>query len=69
MSLVVGIDIGATWLKAALADGEGRILYKKAERTNREGEELLSQLLRLAGELVARAGPSNVSAVGIGAVG
>ena len=69
--LVAGLDIGATWLRAALADLEGRVLFKFSERTARSQEALEAQLSRLARVLAAKARSlgARLRAVGVGAVG
>ena len=70
-TLVLAFDIGATWLRAALADGEGRILHRLTVRTARESRALEAQLARLAQELLgkARALGGHVAAAGVGCVG
>jgi len=69
--LVLAFDIGATWLRAALADGKGHILHKLIERTARESRALEAQLTRLAQELLSKAQAlrGNVVAAGVGCIG
>ena len=67
--LVIGLDIGATWLRAALANEDGRIILRASERTGRSEEELETQLKRLVRELSARAGDARIMAVGVGSIG
>jgi len=66
---VVGIDIGATWLRAVLADGEGRFLLKKRERTEQSEEALEAQLVQLVRALLSETGVEELDAIGVGAVG
>jgi len=70
-TLVLAFDIGATWLRAALADGGGRILHRLTVRTARESRALEAQLAGLAQELLdkARALGGRVAAAGVGCIG
>ena len=52
---VIGVDLGGTHLRAALADGSGRLLAQLDERTR---ADLVEQLERVIGELATvQAGP------------
>ena len=69
MAFVIGIDLGATWLKAALADRDGHILRKAMVRTRRDREALASQLVAIVKGLLEGLSPSSVAAIGVGAIG
>lgn len=68
---VIAVDLGGTYLRAALADGEGRVFAKRRVKTlAHEGRDaVLERIFALLGELEAEAGGSVVAAIGIGAPG
>ena len=69
--LVLAFDIGATWLRAALADEKGHVLHRLIERTAGGSRALEAQLARSAQELLGRAQAlgGNVVAAGVGCIG
>jgi len=73
MQYYVGIDLGGTNIKAGVVTSEGVILNKKSIKTNvnRPMEEIVSDMGRLATEVIAEAGLSktDVTAIGIGSPG
>jgi len=70
LKLFVGVDLGATWVRAALVNGELRTLAKKAERTDVSSEEELQrQLVRIVSELLSETGVRRVEAVGVASIG
>ena len=66
---MVGVDLGATWLRVVLADEEGRFIVREEERTGAGGEPVEAQLLRLVRAVLSRAGIEKPRAVGVGAIG
>jgi predicted NBD/HSP70 family sugar kinase len=69
---VVAVDLGGTWVCAALSDGAGALKAKAQERTDaRSAEAVSNQLIRLV-RCVCRNGGVNVrrlGGVGIASVG
>ena len=65
----MGIDLGATWLRAALADERGRLLFKRVERTEPSQEGLEQQLVHIVRALLSEAGLRRPGAIGVGAIG
>jgi len=54
---IAGIDLGATWLRVAVADLKGALRSRRAARTARSGlQALLDQLRRLVAGVAADAG-------------
>jgi len=68
--LVIGIDLGATNLRAALGDSEHGIIRVVKERTISEGtsEDLLNQLIGIV-KRVASEELGEIEAIGIGSIG
>lgn len=69
---VVGIDLGATYIRVATADACGGIRSRIRERTARTSlDALLEQIVRLVGQAAGQAGirPGKLLAVGIGVPG
>lgn len=70
MRLFIGIDIGATWTRIALADASGSILKKVAFRTPRTGEEdaipraIIETIRSEFGQHL-----ENVERIGVGSIG
>ena len=73
MQYYVGIDLGGTNIKAGVVTSEGVILNKKSIKTtaDRPMEDIVSDMGRLASEVIAEAGLSrtDVVAIGIGSPG
>jgi glucokinase len=67
---VMGMDLGGTYLRAALTDEYGRIVLKRrVETLAREGREaVLERIIALLNEIKGEAG-QRVAAVGVGAPG
>jgi glucokinase len=64
-SHVLGIDVGGTKLRAAIADGAGAVIAETTEPTDgREAGRLVAQVRRVAEDLERRTG-AQVAAVGI----
>ncbi len=68
---VIGMDLGGTYLRAALTDEYGRIVLKRrVETLAHEGREaVLERIVALLNEVKGEAGGRGVSAVGVGAPG
>jgi glucokinase len=68
---VIGMDLGGTYLRAALADQYGRVvLERRVETLAHEGREaVLERVVALLNEVKGEAGGRGVSAVGVGAPG
>lgn len=68
---VIGVDLGATWIRAAISDAKGNILCKKAEKTwkGKNGEMIGKQILAIITSLMEETGVSDITAVGIGSIG
>jgi glucokinase len=68
---VMGMDLGGTYLRAALADEYGRVVIKRrVETLAHEGREaVLGRIVALLNEVKGEAGSRGVSAVGVGAPG
>ena len=73
MQYFVGIDLGGTNIKAGVVTSEGELLTKKSVKTNvsRPMEEIVSDMGRLATEVIAEAGltKTDIAAIGIGSPG
>ena len=68
---VMGMDLGGTYLRAALTDEYGRIVLKRrVETLAHEGREaVLQRIVALLNEVKGQAGGRGVLAVGVGAPG
>ncbi|RLE81707.1 MAG: ROK family protein, partial [Thermoprotei archaeon] len=69
----IGVDIGATNIRVALADDKGRILVKKHERTIKRGSgtDLTAQVIRMIKEVlsITKTDLEDVKGIGIGTIG
>ncbi|MBC7120884.1 MAG: ROK family protein [Candidatus Methanosuratus sp.] len=69
MGYAVGLDIGGSWIRAALGDKEGKILRKSVRRVASGSEDqFISQVIEMVRE-VCRGDPGEVEGVGVGAAG
>lgn len=69
---VVGVDVGGTTIKVAVANAEGDVLSDVRSPTQRgSGEAILEGILETIGQAIEEAGmlPADIRAVGIGAPG
>jgi len=68
---VVGVDLGATWVRVALSDENGNILGKLSEKTYKgeNGEKISEQILNMIFKLIEKTGVTSISAIGIGSIG
>jgi predicted NBD/HSP70 family sugar kinase len=67
---VIGIDVGATNTRAAIADAQGRLLATSRVRTDGSSEaSLRKQLVVLRDELVQRSGAAEPGSIAIGTPG
>ncbi|HDD64467.1 MAG: ROK family protein [Thermoprotei archaeon] len=70
---IIGVDIGATYTRVALADNEGKILDKVVRHTVREGEGILltRQIIDMIREVSSRnhVDFKMVKGIGIGTIG
>ncbi len=63
----LGVDIGATWVRVALADTDGEILAKKREAIQTSEELVVSkQIARLGGKLLREVGCRKDDLIGLG---
>ncbi|MFW6190929.1 MAG: sugar kinase, partial [Candidatus Bipolaricaulota bacterium] len=63
----LGVDIGATWVRVALADTQGNILAREKEKIQTSDELGVSrQISRLGSQLCKQTGRSRKELVGIG---
>lgn len=73
MAYGIGVDVGATYTRVALADESGEFLAKISEKTVREGDSLAltSQIISLVERAMEESGISikRVSGIGIGSIG
>jgi glucokinase len=68
----IAVDIGATWMRVAIGDEEGRILKKLSERTKREGKSgkvIADQVLSLISSLIGKIDVGDIEGIGIGSIG
>lgn len=68
-SYVVGVDLGATWLRAVLADEEGHFITRREERTVAREGAVEDQLIGIVRAVLSRAGVEKPRAIGVGAIG
>jgi glucokinase len=72
-TLIVAVDIGATWIRTALADGRGNLHGKASIPTPRDGTqaEILAPLSTAIDELLASRAPTapQPTAIGVAAMG
>ncbi|MEM2929838.1 MAG: ROK family protein [Thermoproteota archaeon] len=69
---MLGVDLGATNVRVALADTDGRIVLRKAERTTgRTGLDVVRQIVEMGTSALNSAGltEKSLKAVGIGSIG
>jgi glucokinase len=72
LSIVLGVDLGATNVRIALADINGKILLKKAERTvGGTGLNVVKQIIEMCDNALKslRITEKEVKAIGIGSIG
>ncbi len=65
MPRALGFDVGGTNLRAAVVDGSGRILIRRAERIGRDPEAVIARLLSLGAALME----PGLAGIGIGVPG
>lgn len=65
-SVAIGIDLGATNLKAAAVDREGHILTAHTQQVVREPDEAITEMAMLVGRLLSAASMDRPHLVGIG---
>jgi glucokinase len=69
---VMGVDLGATWVRVALSDEMGRLVEKSRERIDKSSETAISnQIARLAESTLHKKGirPKHLEGVGIASAG
>lgn len=72
MSTVLGVDLGATNVRIALADMDGKILFKKTEKTaGGTGLDVVRQIIEIGNNTLKSLGitKKDVKAIGIGSIG
>ena len=64
---VMGVDLGATWVRVALSDERGRFVEKAQERVDKSSETAISnQIVRLAESTLQKKGISSGHLEGVG---
>ena len=65
--VAVVMDVGGTWIRGALADDKGRILWhcREPSRTDSDTEGLVAKVEQIARQAVAQAGTSAIRGIGI----
>lgn len=64
---VVGVDLGATWVRVALSDKNGKIIEKARERTNVSDEKAISnQIVRMVHSLCKKNSITTANLMGVG---
>lgn len=69
---VIGVDLGATWVRVALSDERGRFVEKARERVDKSSETAISgQIVRLTESTLQKKGisPRHLEGVGIASAG
>ncbi len=72
MSIVLGVDLGATNVRVALSDAEGRILLKKTGRTTGgTGRDVVRQIVEMGRNALSslELTDRSLKAVGVGSIG
>lgn len=72
MSVVLGVDLGASNVRVALSDANGKILLKKSERTTGvTGLDIVKQIVEMGRSALNYLGftDKNLKAVGVGSIG
>ncbi|MEM1557673.1 MAG: ROK family protein [Thermoproteota archaeon] len=72
MSVILGIDIGATNVRVAAADLNGSILLKRSEKTvKKSGMDMMNQVLRMSDAILnsLKLRKEDVKSIGIGSIG
>lgn len=72
MSIVLGVDLGASKVRVALSDLNGKILLKKSERTTgTTGIDIVNQIVEMSRNTLSSLGLTDESlkAVGVGSIG
>lgn len=64
---VIGVDLGGSWVRAALSDEDGNFIAKLKEMVDRESEKAISnQIIRLARSLCSKSDVNFTDIKGIG---
>ena len=64
---VIGVDLGATWVRVALSDKNGKIIEKARERTNVSDEKAISnQIVRMVHSLCKKNSITIANLMGVG---
>ncbi len=68
MKYVIGIDLGGTFIKGGIVDGDGNILVEDKTPTecDKGGDKVVENIARLATELLEKAGVEKSQTVGLG---
>ncbi|MEM2611943.1 MAG: ROK family protein [Thermoproteota archaeon] len=72
MSVVIGVDIGATNLRVAVADLKGNILLKETGKTpNQSGLEVVNQIIQMSDRALGllKLSRGDVKSIGVGSIG
>jgi len=65
----IGIDLGATWIRVAIADKHGNILRKAKVPTPKKYPELITSILQTVNQVRRDITIKDVSSIGIGSIG
>ena len=71
MKYFVGIDIGATWIRIAIAVKHGKIIDRMKERTPQEGDPSIfsSIIINLIRKMLTKNDIKRIESIGIGSIG
>ena len=71
MNYVLAVDLGATYVRVAIASCDGRIVSKAKERVVREGREdaIAKQIIKMYENLIEEIGKVTIDKIAIGSIG
>ena len=71
MNYVLAVDLGATYVRVAIASCDGKIVSKAKERVVREGREdaIAKQIIKMYENLIEKIGKVTIDKIAIGSIG
>ena len=71
MNYVLAVDLGATYVRVAIASCDGKIVSKAKERVVREGREdaIAKQIIKMYENLIEKIGKVTINKIAIGSIG
>ncbi len=71
MNYVLAVDLGATYVRVAIASCDGKIVSKAKERVVREGREdaIAKQIIKIYENLIEKVGKVTIDKIAIGSIG